>query len=361
MTNFKSKMVKQGNISDGNLHKLISNTTNASIIGEQIQTAVLDSRYIKISSEANLDLSTTHLISNPRITESQSSNIFYPKNLTSAGVTLNESIGGIQSLAVNTGRLMVQPSNNFIGDPIGTSLGVALNAVGSHVSLVTNSVQNNSNLIAGMATIQDSTNILKLNNYALDLLNQPNIISTIPEREKHDVTDQLHKMNNKIKDLEEKLAETKAERKDKEISEITNKVRELLEKFGEDIIKMFDGAYQVLLDDLNKERIPHSAESMSRLMESLPEKLCKETSSHKDKASIVVFRLSKFIGISRFEEGKNHDLVKRQHIFYEVFSNIRHRNKNIATYLEDINLYKALLLQAEAYLYELLTLKTLRA
>lgn len=56
---------------------------------------------------------------------------------------------------------------------------------------------------------------------------------------------------------------------------------------------------------------------------------------------------------SENDDNKNHDLVKKQHLFYDVFRQITHRSKQYS----NINKYKALLLQAEAYLYELLTFK----
>ena len=190
----------------------------------------------------------------------------------------------------------------------------------------------------------------------MEQLNQSYIYSSLLQQTPS-VSDEIKRMDNKIKDFEEKLLKEETKKRKIEISEISGKTRDLLKKFGDNIIEMFDGAYQVLLSDDNKERIPHSAESMSRLLEFLPEKLCDEKPPYEDKASIIAFRIAKFIGIDNFNEGKNHDLVKSQHLFYDVFSNIRHRNKSVKLQLTYINLYTALLLQAEAYLYELLTFK----
>jgi hypothetical protein len=49
------------------------------------------------------------------------------------------------------------------------------------------------------------------------------------------------------------------------------------------------------------------------------------------------------------------NLIDQQHYYYETFSQIRHRNKEIyKKYKEDPFLYKALLLQAEGFIYHLL-------
>ena len=171
--------------------------------------------------------------------------------------------------------------------------------------------------------------------------------------------EESREIKNKIQELDEQIKEIKDRKLRLIISDYTKEVKEWLEGIEDSLARIFQGAIDVLDDGVSQDAVAQSAESMTRLLERLPEPLAKKVGVTLTESEIKRKNweaLALYVGVPvSFNEGSLHHVVKMQHVFYSTFCEIRHRNVEVFTmYQNDLPLYRALLLQVEAFLYTLM-------
>ncbi len=265
------------------------------------------------------------------------------------------SLEMIQDFALKSNSLFNATNYDFLINPISSTLNIAVD----NVALQQKNILKDLDSIVKIGTIVspkfnewDSTS-LKINNIALNALREsPYLfpsprITTIPFS-RDPTTERIEKLENEVKYLKNK--------KEKNIIiEINYEVEKLLLEIHGPLSKMFKGAYEVI--DQNDDSLAQSAESMTRLLENLPFHLVKEFKpKEKIKEKIIKEILAKHLSLeSNSLDEINHPLITQQHQFYETFSQIRHRNNKIYSEFEkDPARYKALLIQVEGFLYQLI-------
>lgn len=148
------------------------------------------------------------------------------------------------------------------------------------------------------------------------------------------------------------------------ISEKTEKVEFILAGLDKSLAEMLQGACITLNFTTNPERIPHSAESFTRLFEAFPNYLLKKSDmvSNPNTAERIRRTIVKYLEIDIANcSDVEKELVEKQQYFYVIFSKIRHRKIEAKEYLNSIDLYKTLLAEAEMYLYKLFIFKKERS
>jgi len=161
----------------------------------------------------------------------------------------------------------------------------------------------------------------------------------------------------RISKLEEEVEILKKNKEKTSVIEITKELEALLDNIDKSgtLVKMFKGGCAVI--GKNDDSLAQSAESMTRLIEKFPSYLKKDDNlkGSKQKVTEQILAIHLSLKYKNIEDIK-HPLIDQQHYLYETFSQIRHRNKEIyQSFEKDPAKYKALVLQAEAFLY--LTLK----
>jgi len=284
--------------------------------------------------------------------------------LVDASNVFKESLSQFNKVTIESGLMDAIPQINFGLDPINSSLGIALDTLDQQKSVLTDAMNSLSdafqlpgNIVNDLTTLTES---VKLNDLALGSIEasiiSPSVSSlssfSSPSLLIDESDDEMRELNERIEDLESKVKDLKKERNHRTLSLITEKVILLLREFSDELGDRFNSVCLTIFNGENCERIPHAAESMTRIIEDLPMILGDAPDTvGKSKENAAKF-LGKFLKLDDTAI-LCHKLIAKQHEFYDVFSGIRHRNPS--RYLTDINMFEALLLQAEAYIYELLT------
>ena len=159
----------------------------------------------------------------------------------------------------------------------------------------------------------------------------------------------------KVNDLEEMFADLKKEQNKKQSNNINDEIYKLLLSLDDRRSKMFKGAFDVI--DQNDDFLGQSAESMTSLIRELPRVLGKDfvcSLAAKKEPDMNRERLAHHLGIDTCDvKSDKYVLIGKHQDFYTVFSSIRHRNIEVYTKFEnDQYLYEALLLQAQAWIYQ---------
>lgn len=275
--------------------------------------------------------------------------------LSDGAMQIGQNLQKIQGLAIKSSSLFKEANYDLLANPISSTLSIAVD----NVALEQQTILKDLDLITKTGVIVspdinkwDNTS-LKINDVALGILEEspllfPNLNSATIPIFKDPTTERIEKLENKVQSLKDT--------KDKSIiTEISNEVKELLSKIDDSLLRMFNGAYAVI--NQNDDSLAQSAESMTRLLETLPFRLVKDfKSKEKIKEKIIKERLAIYLSLQyNSVDDINHPLINQQHYFYETFSQIRHRNKKIYKEFEkDFSRYKALLLQVEGFLYQLI-------
>jgi len=268
--------------------------------------------------------------------------------------TLGSSVGQLQKMTIDAGLLNTIPKLNFIADPINTSLGLALESMEKQKSILTTTIGAFADQLSVsqnmLASLSSATATTTLNNLALDVLSETSIHAVTSPWHNSISSIFLPESKPEIEIMEKKLNGLKKEKEQKGLSVLTDKVKSLLSGISSDLSDKFKATCLVIFDKDNKDGIAQCAESMTRLIEDLPSLLSPNTIIGSEGAKkAACMRLTEYLSA----ETHNHDLILKQHLFYDIFSDIRHRRAK--KYLENPLLFKALLIQTEAYIYELLT------
>ncbi|MBS3904204.1 MAG: hypothetical protein KGZ39_02635 [Simkania sp.] len=278
--------------------------------------------------------------------------------ISDGAIQAGKSLRAIQDLTLRSSSLFSEANYDLLVNPISSALSIAVDNVALHQKTILGDLDS----IAKMGTITshkfnewDSIS-LKISDVALGALEQspylfPDYLraTTIPVF-KDPTTERIEKLEDEVKSLREK--------KEKDIIvEINHEVEKLLLSIDSFLPKMFKGAYAVV--NQNDDSLAQSAESMTRLLENLPAHLVKNfKSQQKTKEAVIKETLAVHLSLEYTSvDDINHPLISQQHYFYETFSQIRHRNSIYKDFENDPARYKALLLQVEGFLYQLIKAK----
>lgn len=277
---------------------------------------------------------------------------------------INQSIAGVEESLVkltdfagNAGILSSELTNDFISQPLSASASL----FADNISLKQESILGLINSPKASTQLGNATAIsgilkaepLAMSGLAIDTLKESSFLfpgmPIVKETEE----------NKRITKLEEDVEKLRRDKKERTENQFTKDVEMLLKKIDIELFQMFKGAYDVV--GQTDDSLGQSAESMTRLLEKLPHKLSPkfQPKSPNKKESIREI-LADYLNIN-YENIKNiyHPLIDPQCSFYETFSQIRHRNVEIySIYKKDPAQYKALLIQTEAFLYQVLSFKS---
>lgn len=269
---------------------------------------------------------------------------------------LGSAVGNLKNLSI-TGDYLIKPiSYNFVSEPISSSLNIAAENIASIQSGLMKTISlpkvDTFNLGGALDFTKLRTPDLSLSNISLGTMQESVFFRPavfIPPTKEDENARRIKVLEdeiNKIKKSEEKVV----------LSQITENLEALLKELDPALAKIFKGAVAVILNP-NDDSIAQSAESMTRLLEILPTLLAPSFTA-KNKKTDRKEMLAIYLGIEYTDISKvSHTFIERQHEYYEVFSQIRHRNKGVYhTYTGDYSLYKALLIQAEGFIYQLIVL-----
>lgn len=268
---------------------------------------------------------------------------------------LGLTLTGVGKIALKTDDLFKVPTYDFINRPMASALNVATDAIKinqDRIASVLPDIQDAFNLSSGSISNQISQ-ISALNSIAIESLQSSRTLSpTFKTKEKDsDIREKIEKLESKIDQLENK-------NENLVLTDATSDIIKILESLDNDIAHCFKGAMTILLEDKSEDLVGQVAESLTRIIENLPFILSKkQVFSSCSKEDKVIEALSFYLGIP-WEEYKNHHLIKQQKAFYTTLGNIRHRKSSAYKfYNRDKKLFRAFVMQVEAYIYILITFK----
>jgi len=266
---------------------------------------------------------------------------------------LGQTLDAVQELTIKSGALFEKANYNFINEPVISALNFATDNIALQQKTIIGELGDISKFSSeSVQKISELTKGSLINNIALESIQEspflfPQTTAILPEKDLN--TERISTLEKEIKIL--KKGKTKTI-----VSEITSELEGLLNNIdkSDSLVKMFRGACAVI--GQNDDSLAQSAESMTRLMENFPSYLKKDDKFNGSKKRTIPEILAILLSI----EYKNikdikHPLIEQQHYFYTTFSQIRHRNKEIyKSFEEDPAKYKALVLQAEGFLYQII-------
>ncbi len=265
---------------------------------------------------------------------------------------LSTSIGQISSMSFDANLLSTPLSYDFINNPLISGVNIAADNILSLQNDFINNFNISTPATFNMNETLDYIDVwkpeVKFNNLALDTLQNSYVFPTIKDKEGEN--------SEKIKLLEEEIEKIKNS-ENKIIEEVVSeKLEILLNTLDNDLFKMYRGAIAVIINP-NDDSLAQSAESMTRLLEKIsyilsPKYILKNKKEDDIKEMLAIYLKITYVNVSDI----HNYIIDQQHYFYETFSQIRHRNKDIyKKYNDDPLLYKSLLLQAQGFLYHLIT------
>lgn len=275
--------------------------------------------------------------------------------ISQGAIQAGKSLEAIQDLTLKSNSLFKEANYDLLVNPISSALNIAVDNVALQQKTILVDLDSITRLgsIASPKFNEWGSASLKINDVALGALKEspylfPDIRTTPVSILKDPATERIEKLEDEVRSIKNKKERNI-------IIEINHEVEELLSKIDGSLVKMFKGAYAVV--NQNDDSLAQSAESMTRLLENLPSFLVKNfkpqdrTKEGAIKEMLAVHLLIKYDSVNDI----NHPLVTQQHYFYETFSQIRHRNNKVYTEFEkDPARYKALILQVEGFLYQLI-------
>jgi len=280
----------------------------------------------------------------------------YKASLVSGAVLkLGQTLDTVQELTLKSGMLFKEANYNFIKNPVASALNfVTDNIALQQKSFITGlenipkfnieSVQRLSGLASGSFGI---------NSIALESIQESPFLFSKPVAFLPEIKD----INaERISQLEEEVKTLKKGDTKIILSEVTKELEIILgdiDKSGS-LLKKFKGACAVI--GQNDDSLAQSAESMTRLMENFPFCLNKNHKLKTKTKNNIKEILANHLGVKyKNITDIKHPLIEQQYYFYDTFSQIRHGNENIYDSFEkDPAKYKALVLQAEGFLYQII-------
>lgn len=268
---------------------------------------------------------------------------------------LGFNLSEISKVALRTDELLKIPTYDFVKSPMASALNVATDAIKINQDRIL-SILPNIQDIFGLAKIDTSNQISQisvLNSLAIGSLQSSDVLFPVFKTEKKD--SDIHE---KIEKLELKINQLENKNENLVLTDITSNITKILEGLDGNIADCFKGAITTLLEAKSEDLVGQVAESLTRVVENLPFVLSKkQVYLSNNKEDKVVEALSFYLGVSK-EEYKSNYLVMQQKTFYSILGNIRHRKSGAyKLYNKNKKLFKAFVMQIEAYIYILVTLK----
>lgn len=268
---------------------------------------------------------------------------------------LGSSLSGINGIVTDFNLSLQTPVYDFINQP--------------HLSLinaVTDSIKvNQEQLLSFVPNVQATLNqiiinspnvinrISALDDIAVDYLGAsltlPIIENTSEKAEIEDLKKQIAKLNLRVNNLED-------ENRKARLTDITAYVSSKLEEYSPDLAGCFRGAMTTLIAGESEDFIGQVAESLTRVIEGLPFVInVGYKSVATGKKNQIKETLCDYLGLNN-EGAEKHFLINQQASYYTVMSGVRHRKSNeYHIYSQNKNLFKALVIQVEAFIYTLVT------
>ncbi len=283
----------------------------------------------------------------------RASDVIGPLSGTIQALGLN--LAEVSKVALKTDDLLKLTTYDFVKSPMASALNVATDAIKinqDRISSVLPCMQD----IFGLAKIDTSNQISQisaLNSLAIGSLQSSDVLFPVfkTKEKDSDIREKIEKLELKIDQLENK-------NENLVLTDITSNITKILEGLDSDIADCFKGAITTLLEDKSEDLVGQVAESLTRVIEKLPFALSKkQVYSSNDKENNVIEALLLYLDIPK-EEYKSDHLVMQQKSFYSILGNIRHRkSRAYKLYNKNKKLFKAFVMQIEAYIYILVTLK----
>jgi len=260
---------------------------------------------------------------------------------------LSDGLEKVYNTASVTNELLNHPIYDHLNNPMGSVLNAAVDSLKIGQERMMSVIQDNVG-IASIKVANQVSQINTLNNMAIDSLN---LSPALFPAENSD--DKIANLNEKIQKLESKVIDI-TEKSDKiYLTDITENIMKILDELDSDIAQCFRGAMTILLEAKSEDMVGQVAESLTRVIEKLPFCLSKKTfPSNVNKTNVR----NAICSLEFVLENDIDYLVEQQHYYYSTLGSIRHRNKKIYNqYNNDYALFNALAIQAEAFIYILIT------
>lgn len=275
--------------------------------------------------------------------------------ISEGALQAGRSLQAIQDLTLKSSSLFREANYDLLINPISSALSIAVDNVALQQRTILgdlDSITRLGSIVSPKFNQWDSAS-LRITDVALGALKEspylfPDTRAISIPIFRDPTTERIEKLEGEVQNLKEKKERSI-------ILEVNHEVEGLLSEMDSSLLKMFKGAYAVI--NQNDDSLAQSAESMTRLLEKLPFHLLKNfESKEKVKERIIKEILATHLSLKYDSlDDINHPLIAQQHYFYETFSQIRHRNDGVYIEFEkDPARYKALLLQVEGFLYQLI-------
>lgn len=267
---------------------------------------------------------------------------------------LGQTLNSVQELTAKSGSFLESAKYNFINEPVISALNFAADNIALQQKTIIGELGNIqvSNTESMQRILGLNTESL-VNSAALESIQEspflfPQATTILPEKDLN---------SERISKIEEEIKTLKKNRSEIIVGEITSELEDLLNNIDSSgsLAKMFAGGCSVI--GQNDDSLAQSAESMTRLMEKFPFYLKKDYKSDGIKTEEAIKEILAIHLSVRYEKREEikHPLIEQQNYFYTTFSQIRHRNQGIyKSFEEDLAKYKALVLQAEGFLYQII-------
>lgn len=265
--------------------------------------------------------------------------------------SLGTSLAEISRTALATGELLKAPTYDFLNNPMASALNTSIDAIKIGQEKIMSIIPDNKGII-GLLNIGISNQVSQinaLNNIAIDSLQSSPMLYPVVSKP----DERISELSEKIQTLESKIVHLSEKNKNLFLTDITLNITTILKDLDDDISACFKGAITTLLEDKSEDMVGQVAESLTRVIERLPFRLSNKLVPPKVNKDDIYHAISSLR--SKSKEVIEH-LVEQQHYFYSTLGSIRHRNKRIYNlYNSDHSRFKALAIQAEAFIYILLT------
>lgn len=270
--------------------------------------------------------------------------------ITESVQLLGTSLTEVSKTALSTGELLKIPTYDFLNSPMSSALNVSVDAIKIGQERILSRIPDNKVVInlPNIGISNQVSQINTLNSIAVDYLQSSPILYPVskPDERISDLSEKVQRLESKLLNLEEK-------KNNLFLTDATFNISTVLENLDDDISTCFKGAMTTLLEAKSEDMVGQVAESLTRVIERLPFCLSRKPVPLKVNKKSIYDAISSLKGIS---EGEIRFLVEQQFYFYSTLGLIRHRNKKIFnTFNSDYSRFKSLVVQAENFIYMLLT------
>lgn len=277
-------------------------------------------------------------------------------SLVSGAVSkLGQTLDTVQALTLKSGMLFGEANYNFIKEPVASALSFVTDNIALQQKSLIAELENipRFNIESAQRLSGLANGFFGINSIALESIQESPFlfskVATLLPEEKDINAERISRLEEEVKTLKKSEAEII-------LSEVTKELETILGDIDKSgfLVKKFKGARAVI--GQNDDSLAQSAESMTRLMEKFPFYLNKNYKLKEKKENNIKAILVTHLGVKYKNTADiRHPLIEQQHYFYETFSQIRHGNEKIYDSFEkDPAKYKALVLQAEGFLYQII-------